>query len=63
MRFIYLKDITKDLKKPQVSAMIDTHMNGGIMNKGDDIITTFLGGCLFLVVAGIIFISVLSWIF
>jgi hypothetical protein len=51
------------LKKPQVSAMIDTHMNGGVMEKGDDIITTFLGGCLFLVVSGIIFISVLSWIF
>lgn len=63
MRLIYIKDITKDLKKSQVSDMIDTHMNGGVMNKGDDIITTFLGGCLFLVVAGIVFISVVSWIF
>ena len=32
------------------------------MNKGDDMITTFLGGCLFLVVLGIVGITVLSWI-
>lgn len=43
--------------------MIDIHMNGGVMNKGDDIITTFLGGCLFLVVLGIIGVTILTWIF
>jgi chemotaxis receptor (MCP) glutamine deamidase CheD len=33
------------------------------MNKGDDIITTFLGGCIGLVVIGILFVTILSWIF
>jgi hypothetical protein len=33
------------------------------MNKGDDIITTFIGGCFLLATLGITTILFLSWIF
>jgi hypothetical protein len=33
------------------------------MDKGDDVITTFLSGCLLLIVGGIIMIGVLAVIF
>jgi hypothetical protein len=33
------------------------------MNKGDDIITTFIGGCFILATLGILSITILSWIF
>lgn len=33
------------------------------MNKGDDVLTTLLGGCVGLVFFGIGLIIVLSWIF
>jgi hypothetical protein len=36
---------------------------GGIMEKGDDVLTTLLGGCVGLVVLGIGIILILSWIF
>jgi len=33
------------------------------MDRGNDIITTFIGGCLGLIVFGGLFILALSWIF
>jgi hypothetical protein len=33
------------------------------MNKGDDIITTFIGGCVLLSTLGITMVLLFSWIF
>jgi hypothetical protein len=40
-----------------------TYIKGGIMQKGDDMVTTFLGGCLGIVIFGIVIISILAWVF
>lgn len=33
------------------------------MQKGDDIITTFIGGAVLLMIVGITMVSIFSWIF
>lgn len=33
------------------------------MQKGDDIITTFIGGAVLLMIVGITIVSIFSWIF
>jgi len=33
------------------------------MNKGNDLITTFIGGALLLLIGGITMVSIFSWIF
>ncbi len=40
-----------------------TYIKGGIMQKGDDMATAFLGGCIGIVIFGIVIISILSWMF
>lgn len=37
--------------------MIDINTIGGNMQKGDDIVTTFIGGCLFLVLAFVVLVT------